>query len=92
MKPWDLGQFPVLSKGGQVNENTGALCVTAGIRESDGRFYGVHDRCWRVDESAPDAYRLVAIAVDDPRVSKPLVSGVRVEDPRYPPNVCATCI
>jgi hypothetical protein len=91
MPAWDLGQFP-LAKGAQVNENTGALCVATGFRERAGRLYGVHDLCWRIQQSQRDIYRLVPIRTDDPRVRKPLVSNIPIPDPEQPPGVCASCL
>jgi hypothetical protein len=91
MNAWDLGQFP-LAKGAQVNENTGAVCLAAGMRERGGRLYGVHDLCWRIARDQPDRYRVVPIRTDDPRVRKPLMGNVPVPDPEYPPGVCATCL
>jgi hypothetical protein len=92
MPPWDLGQFPVLAKGAQVNENTGAICLASGMRERGGRMYGVHDLCWRIARDQPDRYRLVPIRTDDPRVRQPLVSNIAVPDPDEPPGVCASCL
>jgi hypothetical protein len=91
MPAWDLAQFP-LAKGAQVNENTGALCLTSGMRERRGRLYGVHDQCWRIVQDQPDRYRLVTIRTDDPRVRKPLMSNIPQPDPDFPPGVCASCL
>ncbi|GAA3351441.1 hypothetical protein GCM10020358_81120 [Amorphoplanes nipponensis] len=91
MPAWDLAQVP-LAKGAQVNENTGALCLTSGIRQRGGRLYGVHDRCWRIVRDQPDRYRLAPIRTDEARVRKPLVSNVPLPDPDYPPGVCASCL
>jgi hypothetical protein len=82
----------VLEKGSQVHEKTGAICLTAGFRQSGERLYGVHDRCWRVVRDQPDRYRLAPIATDDPRVRKPLVSNIPVPHPEYPPGHCASCL
>ncbi|HET6529014.1 MAG TPA: hypothetical protein VFH03_00150 [Actinoplanes sp.] len=91
MEAWDLAQEPLV-KAAQVNENTRALCVASGMREQDGRLYGVHDRCWRIARTHHDIYRLVPIRTDDPRVRRPLVGNVRLPDPDYPPGVCASCL
>jgi len=91
MHSWDLGQFP-LAKGAAVNENTGAICVSSGIRKQESGLFGVHDLCWRIVRDQPDRYRLVPIRTDDPRVRKPLLSNIPEPDPDFPPGVCASCL
>jgi hypothetical protein len=90
LSPWPAA-FPP-AKSAQVNENTGALCLAAGIRERAGRLYGVHDLCWRIVRDRPDRYRLVPIPTDDPRVRKPLVSNIPTPDVKRPPGPCASCL
>jgi hypothetical protein len=91
MSPWQYNTTP-LAKGSHVNEHTGAVCLASGMRERDGRLYGVHDRCWRIVRDQPDRYLLVAIRTDDPMVRKPLQSNLPLPDPDFPPSWCASCL